>query len=48
MAAPPEFLELIHFPNLGPNLYELNNIVSRKKQLIPYLLDGLQRVSAKP
>ena len=48
MAAPPEFQELIHYPNLGPNLYELNNIVSRKKQLIPYLLDCLQRVSAKP
>jgi manganese-dependent inorganic pyrophosphatase len=47
IAAPPEFLELIHYPNLGPNLYEMHNIVSRKKQLIPYLLDCLQRVSAK-
>jgi manganese-dependent inorganic pyrophosphatase len=48
IAAPPEFQELIHYPNLGPNLYELNNIVSRKKQLVPYLLDCLQRVNAKP
>jgi manganese-dependent inorganic pyrophosphatase len=48
IAAPPEFQELIHYPNLRPNLYEMNNIVSRKKQLIPYLLDCLQRVSAKP
>ena len=48
LAAPPEFQDLINYPNLGPNLYELNNIVSRKKQLIPYLLDCLQRVSAKP
>jgi manganese-dependent inorganic pyrophosphatase len=47
MAAPPEFQELIHYPSLGPNLYELNNIVSRKKQLVPYLLDCLQRVIAK-
>ena len=47
IAAPPEFQELIHYPNLGPNLYELNNIVSRKKQLVPYLLDCLQRVNAK-
>src|SRR5215469_11248924 len=39
LAAPPEFQELIQYPNLGPNLYEMNNIVSRKKQLIPYLLD---------
>jgi manganese-dependent inorganic pyrophosphatase len=48
IAAPPEFLDLIHYPNLGPNLYELNNVVSRKKQLIPYLLDCLQRVNSKP
>ncbi|MBV8212318.1 MAG: putative manganese-dependent inorganic diphosphatase [Verrucomicrobia bacterium] len=48
LAAPPEFQELIHYPSLGPNLYELNHIVSRKKQLIPYLLDCLQRVTAKP
>jgi manganese-dependent inorganic pyrophosphatase len=45
IAAPPEFQELIHYPSLGPNLYELNNIVSRKKQLVPYLLDCLQRVT---
>ena len=45
IAAPPEFQELIHYPNLGPNLYEMNNIVSRKKQLIPYLSDCLQRVT---
>lgn len=48
IAAPPEFQELIHYPTLGPNLYEMHNIVSRKKQLIPYLSDCLQRVSAKP
>ena len=47
ISAPPEFLELIHYPILAPNLYELNNIVSRKKQLVPYLLDCLQRVTAK-
>jgi manganese-dependent inorganic pyrophosphatase len=45
LSAPPEFLALIHYPSLGPNLYELNNVVSRKKQLVPYLLDCLQRVS---
>lgn len=47
IAAPAEFLELIHshYPNLAPNLYELNNIVSRKKQLVPYLLDCLQQVT---
>jgi manganese-dependent inorganic pyrophosphatase len=43
--AAPEFLEVIHYPRLGPNLFELNNVVSRKKQLVPYLLDCLQRVT---
>jgi manganese-dependent inorganic pyrophosphatase len=45
IAAPPEFLAAIHYPNLAPNLYELNNVVSRKKQLVPYLLDCLRRVT---
>jgi manganese-dependent inorganic pyrophosphatase len=45
IAAPPEFLEVIHYPRLGPNLFELNNVVSRKKQLVPYLLNCLQRVN---
>ncbi|MBV8586273.1 MAG: putative manganese-dependent inorganic diphosphatase [Verrucomicrobia bacterium] len=45
LSAPPEFQAVIHYPSLGPNLYELNNVVSRKKQLVPYLLDCLQRVS---
>jgi manganese-dependent inorganic pyrophosphatase len=44
IAAPSAFLDLIHYPNLAPNLYELNNVVSRKKQLIPYLLDCLQQI----
>jgi manganese-dependent inorganic pyrophosphatase len=43
--AAAEFLEVIHYPRLGPNLFELNNVVSRKKQLVPYLLDCLQRVT---
>ncbi len=45
MVAPPEFLDVIHYPSLAPNLFELNNVVSRKKQLVPYLLDCLQRVN---
>ena len=40
-AAPPEFLNTIQYPNLAPNLYELHGVVSRKKQLLPYLLDCL-------
>jgi len=45
ISGPAEFLDAIHYPILAPNLYELNNVVSRKKQLVPYLLDCLQRVT---
>ena len=45
IAAPPEFLQTIHYPNQAPNLFELNNMVSRKKQLVPYLLDCLNKIS---
>jgi manganese-dependent inorganic pyrophosphatase len=46
ISAPAEFLETITYPRLGPNLFELNNVVSRKKQLVPYLLDCLHKVNA--
>jgi manganese-dependent inorganic pyrophosphatase len=47
IAAPPQFLQTIHYPNPAPNLYELNNVVSRKKQLVPYLLDCLKKVDTQ-
>lgn len=37
----PEFLHRIDFPALGPNMWELAGVVSRKKQLLPYLLQCL-------
>jgi len=37
----PEFLRRIDFPAHGPNTWEVNGIVSRKKQLLPYLLQCL-------
>jgi manganese-dependent inorganic pyrophosphatase len=46
ISAPAAFLETITYPRLGPNLFELNNVVSRKKQLVPYLLDCLHKVKA--
>ncbi|MBV8141547.1 MAG: inorganic diphosphatase, partial [Verrucomicrobia bacterium] len=46
LSAPPEFLDTITYPRLGPNLFELNNVVSRKKQLVPYLLDCLHKIHA--
>ncbi len=41
----PEFLGRISFPNQRPNAWELKGIVSRKKQLLPYLLQCLSGVS---
>ena len=46
ISAPPEFLDTITYPRLAPNLFELNNVVSRKKQLVPYLLDCLHKINA--
>lgn len=34
----PEFLHRINFPARGPHTWELAGVVSRKKQLLPYLL----------
>jgi manganese-dependent inorganic pyrophosphatase len=44
----PEFLGRISFPNQRPNVWELKGIVSRKKQLLPYLLQCLSGVGAMP
>jgi manganese-dependent inorganic pyrophosphatase len=46
ISAPAEFLETITYPRRAPNLFELNNVVSRKKQLVPYLLDCLHKINA--
>jgi manganese-dependent inorganic pyrophosphatase len=44
----PGFLALITFPSHRPHVWELAGIVSRKKQLLPYLLQCLSSVSAPP
>jgi manganese-dependent inorganic pyrophosphatase len=46
MSGAPEFLDTITYPRLGPNLFQLDNVVSRKKQLVPYLLDCLHKINA--
>lgn len=38
--------ERIDYPRLEPGIYELENIVSRKKQLLPYLLHLLKSVKS--
>jgi manganese-dependent inorganic pyrophosphatase len=38
------FLKEIDFPQREPNVWELEGIVSRKKQLLPYLLRCVERM----
>lgn len=44
-----KFLDRIDYPQLGPNRWEMEGVVSRKKQLLPYLLnclDAMKRASS--
>lgn len=43
VAGDPAFLERIGYPRLEPGIYELLDVVSRKKQLLPYLSHCLQQ-----
>jgi len=40
----PEFLDRIDYPQRNPNIWELAGVVSRKKQLLPYLLQCLNSI----
>lgn len=40
----PEIVQAIDYPRLGADLFELNGIVSRKKELLPHLARTLQKV----
>ena len=44
VAAPPDFLEQIHYPGLEAGVYQLEGVVSRKKQLLPYLTHRLENL----
>jgi manganese-dependent inorganic pyrophosphatase len=41
------FLQRINFPSHGPHVWELPGVVSRKKQLLPYLLQCLSGAAGK-
>ena len=41
-----EFRRQIDYPSAGPGLWQLDGVVSRKKQLLPYLLQRLQETRA--
>ena len=42
------FRQQIDYPTAGPDLWQLDGVVSRKKQLLPYLLERLQETRATP
>ena len=44
VAGAPEFLKRIDYPEIEDGIWELENVVSRKKQLLPYLTHTLKRV----
>ncbi|HTI69731.1 MAG TPA: putative manganese-dependent inorganic diphosphatase [Candidatus Limnocylindria bacterium] len=41
IAGTQRFKDLIEYPEIEPGIFELNGIVSRKKQLLPFLIDRL-------
>jgi len=44
VAGKKEFIAKIHYPEPEPGVFDIGNIVSRKKQLLPYLTHCLQRM----
>ena len=44
VAGTKRFLERIDYPKVEPGIFELREVVSRKKQLLPYLTHCLQRM----
>ena len=46
VAGKKEFIARIDYPELEQGVFELRDVVSRKKQLLPYLTHCLQRMKA--
>jgi manganese-dependent inorganic pyrophosphatase len=44
LAGGTKLAELIDYPRIEPGVYELRNVVSRKKQLLPYLTHSLAQI----
>src|SRR5439155_25327066 len=47
VAGPPSFLRSIDYPAVEPCIFELKDVVSRKKQLLPYLTICLRKAPTK-
>jgi manganese-dependent inorganic pyrophosphatase len=46
LAGHKKFVDRIDYPEPEPGVFELSNVVSRKKQLLPYLTHCLQRMKS--
>jgi len=46
LRAPPSLTRLVDFPKAGPHVWRLDGVVSRKKQLLPYLSGLLAKVAS--
>ena len=44
IAGQKKFVDRIDYPEPQPGVFELRDVVSRKKQLLPYLTHCLQRM----
>lgn len=44
LAAPPDILGIVDYPEVEPGIYEMAGVVSRKKQLMPYLAHCLAKL----
>lgn len=42
IAGPKDFKDTIHYPELRPGIFELNGVVSRKKQVLPFLTQCIE------
>lgn len=46
VAGPAGFISSIPYPEISPGIFQLEDVVSRKKQLLPFLTSHLRRVAA--
>jgi manganese-dependent inorganic pyrophosphatase len=44
LAGPAPLLDVVDYPELEPGIFELRGVVSRKKQVLPYLAHALKRL----
>ncbi|MGH7939612.1 MAG: DHHA2 domain-containing protein, partial [Limisphaerales bacterium] len=44
LAGDGDFIRRVGYPLLKPGIYELREVVSRKKQLLPYLIHCLKQM----